>query len=75
MDKAVGALTELNSDLNLGWTSDQINEVAMYGSENSEHFNNYVDQMAQKNGTTNEEERNAYKSRVGTLLSREVKIE
>lgn len=75
MDKTVSALTELNADLKLGWNSEQINEVAMYGSENSEHFNNYMDFMAQQNKTSNEEERKAYRGRVQSLLSKEVKVD
>jgi hypothetical protein len=75
MDKTIGALTELNTDLKLGWNSEQINEVAMFGAENSEHFNNYMDFMAQKNKTSNEEERKAYNGRVTSLLRQEVKVD
>lgn len=70
----IGSLAELNADLKLGWSDDQITEVAMYGAENSEQVKNYMEFLSQKNGTTVEEERNAYRKRVQHLLSQDIEI-
>jgi RHS repeat-associated protein len=75
MDNAIAAFTELNSDLNLGLSSEQIMDLSVYGLTRSDTFVDYIEFLSQKNGTTYEVESNAYGVRMTTLLNKPVKFE
>ena len=60
----------LNSDLELGLTSSQIEELCMYGAEESSYFKKYITNTAFVNGTSKEQEIDNYHQRVKDLLSK-----
>lgn len=69
----IDTLTEYNIDNNLGFTASQINELAFkgtFGSSNtapSEQFSCYIQSIAEKNGTTYNEEFKTYENRLSDL--------
>lgn len=69
----IDTLSEYNNDNNLGYTANQINELAFkgtYGSNSlapSEQFSCYIQGLSEKNGTTYTEEFKSYLERVSNL--------
>ncbi len=74
IDKTISSFAELSKDLNLGWSSDQIKEVSLYGTENSKMFKEYIKGLSTTNQTTFKEEKGKYTTRVKDLLSKTVEI-
>jgi|GEM_PF-5156609 len=74
LSKTIGAFTELSKDLNLGWTDEQIKEVALFGAEETATFKKYIEEKAKANGTKVEEEKAKYETRVNDLLSKTIEI-
>jgi RHS repeat-associated protein len=53
--------TELSNDLSLDLTPTQINEISLYGAEESDMFKSYIRGLANQNGTTIEQETSNFK--------------
>jgi hypothetical protein len=67
-EKMVSTLKEYNNDNNLGYTDDQLNEVAFTGTRESSQFKTYIQGLADKNGTSYADELTAFSSRVSSIV-------
>ena len=74
IDKQIGIWNELNDALCLGLSSTQIQELSMYGAEESSCFNRYIDELALRNGRTKDQEIEAYHQRIQELFEKNSNI-
>jgi RHS repeat-associated protein len=71
----VDALKEYNTDNKLGFTDDQLNELAYLGTKGSSQFKSYIQGIADKNVTKYDDELNAFNKRISDLEYKLVKTE
>lgn len=71
----VDALKEYNTDNKLGFTDDQLNELAYLGTIGSSQFKSYIQGIADKNVTKYDDELNAFNNRISDLEYKLVKTE
>ena len=74
-DTMVSALSEYNTANNLGYNDSQINELAYVGTSNSKQFKSYIQDLADKNGTSYEDEVKSYDMRVSNISYTFTKVE
>jgi RHS repeat-associated protein len=71
----VDALKEYNADNKLGFTDDQLNELAYSGTKSSKQFKSYVQGLADKNGTSYDDELKGFDKRVSAMEYKLIKTE
>jgi len=74
-DLMLAALKEYNQAHKLGYTDDQLNEVAFAGTFGSTQFKAYIQGIATKNGTSYDDELKAFQGRFQAIKWKLVKTE
>ncbi|MBQ4442178.1 MAG: RHS repeat-associated core domain-containing protein, partial [Bacteroidales bacterium] len=74
IDKQIGIWNELNDALCLGLSSIQIQELSMYGAEESSYFNQYIGELALRSGRTKDQEIEAYRQRIQEIFEKNSNI-
>lgn len=71
----VDALKEYNTDNMLGYTDDQLNELSYVGTRGSKQFKGYIQGLADKNGTSYDDELKGFDKRISEMEWKLVKTE
>jgi RHS repeat-associated protein len=71
----VDALKEYNTDNKLGYTDDQLNELSYGGTRGSKQFKSYIQGLADKNGTSYDDELKGFDRRISEMEWKLVKTE
>ena len=74
-EKNISVWNELNTDLNLGLTNEDIGILSFSGAEESKAFNTYLTEKSNKNCTTVEQERAIFEERIVELFNTKVSLE